>query len=57
MALTRLNWATTEKLNTILNNFMSQQVSVCVCVCVCVCVFIEAEWEFCYHVDKGENNG
>ena len=36
MALTRLNWATTVKLNTILNNFMSQQVSVCVCVCVCV---------------------
>jgi vomeronasal 2 receptor len=48
MALTSLNWATTVKFNTILNNFISQQVSVC--VCVCVCVFIEAEWEFCHEI-------
>ena len=40
VALTGLNWTTTLTLYTILNNFMSHQVSVCVFVCVCVCVCV-----------------
>ena len=44
VALVGLKWETTLTLYTILNNFMSHQVSVCVygmygmCVCVCVCM-------------------